>query len=84
MLMNRKTRNHGGLMKMAHPFLRIGFKGYESPRRLAMGQAEQPVPNSESVCSRLVASKGVPGSELARGGMRSAGGTKLRADLLLD
>lgn len=49
-----------------------------------MGQAEQPVPNSESVCSRLVASKGVPGSELARGGMRSAGGTKLRADLLLD
>jgi hypothetical protein len=70
MLMTRKTRNPGRLDINGHHFFGLGlrgFEGYESPRRLAMGKAEQRVPNSESVCCRLVASKGVPVSELALG-----------------
>ena len=48
-----------------------------------MGQAEQCVPNSESVRCRLVASKWGTRVRVGTWGMRSAGGTKLRADLLL-
>ena len=48
-----------------------------------MGKAEQRVPNSESVCCRLVASKGGTSVRVGAGGCAALGGTKLRADLLL-